>query len=81
AFGEPGEPAGRGAASSLIEPLSKRELEVLRLIAAGLTNRQIADEMVIAVSTVKSHTHSIYGKLGVKNRTQAIAQARALDLL
>jgi LuxR family maltose regulon positive regulatory protein len=81
AFPEPGEPGHRGAGSALLEPLSERELEVLRLVAAGLTNRQIAGELVIALSTVKSHTHSIYGKLGVKNRTQAIAQARVLDLL
>jgi LuxR family maltose regulon positive regulatory protein len=71
----PGQPAG------LVEPLSERELEVLRLVAAGHTNQEIAGDLVIAVSTVKSHTHSIYGKLGVKNRTQAIALARALGLL
>jgi LuxR family maltose regulon positive regulatory protein len=65
---------------ALVEPLSDRELEVLRLVAAGLTNREIAKELVIAVSTVKSHTNHIYGKLGVKNRTQAVAQARALGL-
>jgi LuxR family maltose regulon positive regulatory protein len=65
----------------LAEPLSERELEVLRLVAGGLTNRQIADRLVIAVSTVKSHTNSIYGKLGVRNRTQAVARARDLDLL
>jgi LuxR family maltose regulon positive regulatory protein len=64
-----------------VEPLSERELEVLRLVAAGLTNQAIADKLFIAVSTVKSHTHSIYGKLGVQNRTQAVAQAQALDLL
>jgi LuxR family maltose regulon positive regulatory protein len=67
--------------SSLVEPLSERELEVLRLVAGGLTNQEIADELVIAVSTVKSHTNHIYGKLGVKNRTQAIARAGALRLL
>ena len=65
----------------LKRPLSEREMEVLNLIAAGRTNRDIADELVIALSTVKSHTHSIYGKLGVKNRTQAIALARELGLL
>jgi LuxR family maltose regulon positive regulatory protein len=81
AFTEPAQSADGRTAASLLEPLSERELEVLRLVAAGMTNRQIAEDLVIAVSTVKSHTHSIYGKLGVKNRTQAIAQARALDLL
>lgn len=74
-------PDTRFPASPLVEPLSDRELEVLRLVAAGLTNREIADELVIALSTVKSHTNSIYGKLGVKNRTQAVAQARGLGLL
>jgi len=75
-----------GAASpppsgALPEPLSERELEVLRLVAAGLSNREIAGRLVIAVSTVKSHTNSLYGKLNVKNRTQAVARARALGLL
>ena len=65
----------------LIDPLSERELEVLRLIAAGLSNREIAQQLVIAVSTVKSHINHIYGKLNVKSRTQAVARAQALDLL
>jgi LuxR family maltose regulon positive regulatory protein len=69
-----------GQFEGLIEPLSPRELEVLRLVAAGLTNREIADRLVIAVSTVKSHTNSIYGKLDVSNRTQAVARARTLEL-
>ena len=72
---------GRQPAGGLVEPLSERELEVLRLVADGLTNQAIANRLFIAVSTVKSHTNSIYGKLGVRNRTQAIAQARALGLL
>lgn len=63
------------------EPLSPREREVLQLIAAGLTNREIADTLVIAPETVKKHTGSIYGKLGVRRRTEAVARARALDLL
>jgi LuxR family maltose regulon positive regulatory protein len=65
----------------LVEPLSERELEVLRLVADGLTNQAIADRLFIAVSTVKSHTNSIYGKLGVKNRAQAIVASRAQGLL
>jgi LuxR family maltose regulon positive regulatory protein len=65
----------------LIEPLSDRELEVLRLIATGLSNREIAQELVIAIGTVKSHINHIYGKLGVKNRTQAVARAQKLSLL
>jgi LuxR family maltose regulon positive regulatory protein len=67
--------------SSLIEPLSERELEVLRLIAAGLSNQGIAEELVIALGTVKAHTSNIYGKLGVRSRTQAIARAKELKLL
>jgi LuxR family maltose regulon positive regulatory protein len=68
-------------AQPLIEPLSERELEVLRLIAAGLSNRKIAEKLVVAVGTVKAHTSSIYGKLGVRSRTQAAARARELKLI
>jgi LuxR family maltose regulon positive regulatory protein len=67
--------------SSLVEPLSARELEVLRLIAAGLSNPEIAQELVISVGTVKRHINHVYGKLAVQSRTQAIAKARALRLL
>jgi LuxR family maltose regulon positive regulatory protein len=73
-------PSTRSLALPLVEPLSEREMEVLRLVAEGLTNQEIADELVIALSTVKSHTNSIYGKLGVKNRTQAVAAAHELGL-
>jgi LuxR family maltose regulon positive regulatory protein len=65
----------------LIEPLSQRELEVLRLIAAGLSNQEIADQTYVALSTIKWHIRNIYGKLGVKSRTQAIARAQELNLL
>jgi LuxR family maltose regulon positive regulatory protein len=67
--------------SALIEPLSDRELEVLELVAQGLTNREIAERLFITVGTVKTHVHNIYGKLGVRGRTQAAAQARELGLL
>jgi LuxR family maltose regulon positive regulatory protein len=73
--------AGMPANASLVEPLSERELEVLRLIVAGLSNPEIADELVIAVSTVKSHVNHIFGKLGVDSRTRAVATAQELDLL
>jgi LuxR family maltose regulon positive regulatory protein len=65
----------------LVEPLSPRELEVLGLLAQGLSNRQIAERLVISLSTVKGHTSNIYTKLAVGSRTQAVARARALGLL
>ena len=68
-------------ASKLNELLSQRELEVLRLIADGATNKEIADELVLTVNTVKRHISNIFGKLHVSNRVQAIAQARELNLL
>jgi LuxR family transcriptional regulator, maltose regulon positive regulatory protein len=74
-------PAGVPAHAALREPLSEREREVLRLVASGQSNAEVARALVIAVSTVKTHTNSIFGKLGVTSRTQAIARARALDLL
>jgi LuxR family maltose regulon positive regulatory protein len=67
--------------SDLIEPLSERELEVLQLIAEGLTNPEIASRLFLSLHTVKAHTHNIYGKLGVHNRTQAVTRARALGVL
>jgi len=65
----------------LVEPLSERELSVLRMIAVGMTNPQIAEELVLSIGTVKSHTGNIYGKLGVHNRTEAVARATELNLL
>jgi LuxR family maltose regulon positive regulatory protein len=69
------------APQPLIEPLSERELEVLRWVAAGYSNQEIAQELVIAVTTVKKHINNIYGKLEVGSRTQAVASARELGLL
>jgi LuxR family maltose regulon positive regulatory protein len=78
-----GEMAGAPAPGqqSLVEPLTERELEVLGLIAAGLSNQEIADELVVAVSTVKTHINHLYGKLGVRSRVQAVAEAREVGLL
>ncbi len=68
-------------AQPLVEPLSEREIQVLRLIADGLSNAEIASKLVIAQGTVKRHINNIYGKLGVQSRTQAVAKARELELL
>ena len=65
----------------MVEPLSGRELEVLHLIAAGLSNQGIAARLVVAVSTVKKHINNLYGKLDVQSRTQALVRARELHLL
>jgi ATP/maltotriose-dependent transcriptional regulator MalT len=61
--------------------LSERELEVLRLIAAGLSNRRISEELYISLSTAKTHLRNIYGKLNVHSRTKAIVKAKELALL
>jgi LuxR family maltose regulon positive regulatory protein len=65
----------------LVEPLSKREREVLALMAQGFTNGEIAQHLIISAETVKVHTRNIYGKLGVNGRRQAVAMARAEGLL
>jgi len=65
----------------LVDPLSERELEVLHLIAQGLTNQEIGQRLYLSLNTVKVHTRNIYSKLGVNNRTQAVAQARTLSIL
>ena len=61
--------------------LSEREIEVLLLIATGKSNQEIADELVVALGTVKRHIFNIYNKLDVKNRTECVARARILGLL
>ncbi|MEW5869726.1 MAG: LuxR C-terminal-related transcriptional regulator [Chloroflexota bacterium] len=67
--------------AAILDPLSQRELEVLALIEQGLSNQQIAERLVISLGTVKAHTASIYRKLGVNSRTQALVQARESGLL
>lgn len=71
----------RRDAATLVETLSNRELEVLRLVAMGRSNTQIAAELFVTVGTVKAHVHSICGKLGTANRVQAIVRGRELGLL
>ena len=77
-FGKGGTPA---SCQDLVEPLSEREIEILRLLAEGFSNRAIAERLVISVGTVKSHVHHILEKLGGNSRTQAVAKARELKLV
>ena len=70
-----------GTVPGLIEPLTGRELEVLRLLAAGKSNQRIAHDLVVALNTVKKHVTHILGKLGAANRTEAVARARDLGLI
>jgi len=79
--GEPVQTAISASQSALVEPLSEREIEVLQLIAEGLTNREIADRLYLSLHTVKVHARNIYGKLDVSSRTQAVARGNALGIL
>ena len=74
-------PEKASPAGELVEPLSERELEVLRLMSLGRTNQQIAQQLVVARGTVKAHAAHIYHKLDVANRTEAVTRARQLGLL
>jgi LuxR family maltose regulon positive regulatory protein len=80
-----GAPRGALSASStdsvLFEPLSNQELRVLRLLAAGRSNPEIAKELIVSVNTVKAHVKHIYGKLGVNNRWDASEAAHQLNLI
>ncbi len=67
--------------SELIEHLSERELEVLHLIAAGLSRQKIATSLVLSMNTIKTHVRNIYSKLGVNNQMQAVGKARGLGIL
>jgi LuxR family transcriptional regulator, maltose regulon positive regulatory protein len=77
----PNETIASSSQCDLIEPLTRRELEVLALLCAGASNRDIAEKLVITVSAVKKHTGNIYGKLSVNSRTQAIVRTHQLNLL
>ena len=75
------QPAPQKSTQPLIEPVGERELELLALVASGCSNKDISDRLFITVGTVKWHLNNIFGKLGVKNRTQAVALARELSLI
>ena len=81
AFSVVAEDETQNASPPLVEPLSERELSILRLIAAGLSNREIADELYLSINTIKWYTSHIYGKLGVKKRAEAVDQAHDLGIL
>ena len=74
-------PAATPSLQELVEPLSERELEVLKLVSQGLSNSDIAHKLIVTVSTVKKHLNNIFSKLGVTSRTQALVCARVLNLL
>jgi ATP/maltotriose-dependent transcriptional regulator MalT len=79
---EDGEVPGRLTAHDHLEdPLSEREIEVLSLLATGKTNSEVAGDLFVSVGTVKSHTGTIYRKLGARNRTEALTRARELGLI
>jgi LuxR family maltose regulon positive regulatory protein len=65
----------------LVEPLSDREINVLRLMAAGHKYKEVAEQLVISLNTVRHHIRNIYSKLNVNNRAQAVARAKELELL
>jgi LuxR family maltose regulon positive regulatory protein len=71
----------RFASLTLAEPLSERELEVLRLLTTHLSSREIAEQLVISVNTARSHIKNIYGKLDVHSRRAAVARAQELGIL
>jgi LuxR family maltose regulon positive regulatory protein len=77
----PSKPSPMLGLAATVEPLSERELDVLRLMAEGLTYQAIGARLFISLNTVRSHVKAVYGKLGVNNRTQAIASARRERLI
>jgi LuxR family transcriptional regulator, maltose regulon positive regulatory protein len=80
AFG-PGQPGRDPVSPGIVDPLTSRELEVLKMLAAGRSNQAIARELVVTLDTVKKHVGHVLGKLGAANRTEAAARARELSLI
>ena len=80
AFG-PGQPARDPVFPGIVDPLTSRELEVLKMLAVGRSNQAIARELVVTLDTVKKHVGHVLGKLGAANRTEAVARARELSLI
>ena len=80
AFGD-APPAAASAVSPLAEPIRERELDVLRCIAAGMSNPEIAAQLYLSPNTVKTHVRNLYAKLGVEKRSQALRRARELGLI
>jgi LuxR family maltose regulon positive regulatory protein len=70
-----------GIDSPLADPLTKRQIELLKLLDAGLSNQQIADRLHLSLTTIKGHLQKLYAKLNVQNRSSAIARARMVNLL
>ncbi|CAN5620976.1 hypothetical protein BH23GEM9_BH23GEM9_26750 [soil metagenome] len=83
AFDAPPQPskARRPAAAGLVRPLTRREIDIMRMVAAGMQNREIAMQLYLSSSTVKRHVANAYSKLNVSNRTAAVARANELKLL
>ena len=77
----PDQMAGDSDESDVFEPLTRREEDIMRLMGRGLTNQEIADDLVISPNTVRAHATKIYAKLGVTNRTRAVHKARQLGIL
>ena len=80
AFG-PGQPTRDSVPPGIVDPLTSRELEVLKMLAAGRSNQAIARELVVTLDTVKKHVGHVMGKLGAANRTEAVSRARELSLI
>ncbi|MEM7802853.1 MAG: LuxR C-terminal-related transcriptional regulator, partial [Chloroflexota bacterium] len=74
-------PSGAQPAQVILDPLTKREIEVLHLIASGLSNPEIGKRLIVATGTVAKHTNSIFSKLAVRNRTEAVSRAQKLGIL